>query len=185
MTRGYALLLACWALAGCQTVVTTNPIVPDSAAVADPRLLGTWLDSSRLVVTQGGPRDYLIAERGTRNDSVVVYRGRLGRQGPRWLLDVSPSQSGVEDLLIPGHMLFVLEFGDQEVRFLVPRADSLQRHLEDGRLRLPFLTLDLTLTKLHDIVVTASTQQLTSSLSGYLARPGVLDTVVLQRLRDR
>lgn len=178
MIGRYALILACWALAGCQTVVSTNPILPDSAAVADPRLLGTWLnvsDSSRAVVTLAGARDYLIALT-ERNDS-AVFRARLGRQGPRWVLDASPRESGVkDDWLIPGHVLAVLEFDDQQLRLLYPRGDSLKRHLDDGRLRLPYLTLAN-----GDIVLTASTQQLTSSLSGYLEWPGVLDTTVWRR----
>lgn len=178
MTRAHLPMLTCWALAGCQTVVSMNPIVPDSAAVADPRLVGRWLDpsdSSHIVVTLEGRSTYIVRAEGNRPEP--VWQAHLGRQGGWWLLDVSPRESGLKDLLIPAHLLFLVEFGDQQLRLLYPQGDSLARYLHDGRLSLPYHTLPQ-----GDIVLTASTQQLTSALVGYLERTGVLETLVLRPL---
>jgi hypothetical protein len=173
MSTKIAAALFCWcALSGCRTVVTVNPVVTDSTSIADPRMLGTWVsstDTASAVVTQQAPRQYLVYS--LDSDEAVLYHGRLGRLGNHLVLDLT-TREGLHDLMIPGHVMLVLEFGDRRVRLLYPQPDSLKRYLERGDLALPY-----TEVAKGDIVITATTEQLRTALTGYLDRPGVLDTI--------
>jgi hypothetical protein len=77
-----------------------------------------------------------------------------------------------DDLLIPGHILMILDVADDGVRVLSLDPDTLKHQLERGALALPFIEYAK-----GSVAITASTAQLRSALATYLARPGVLDTL--------
>jgi hypothetical protein len=80
-------------LVGCVTSV--NPIVRESSATWDPRLLGTGEEASgsdRVVISQASERMYAVEY--ASDGSVVHFGARLGSLGDRAILDLWPTSRG-------------------------------------------------------------------------------------------
>src|SRR5512143_942237 len=86
-----ASLLCCLLTTGC--VLSIDAVVPASDATFDPRLLGEWQgesDGERAVIARDSGGAYAIEytdEKGKRGS----FRARLGRLGPRLVLDIWPA----------------------------------------------------------------------------------------------
>jgi hypothetical protein len=125
---------------GC--VLTVDEAVPESEAVFDARLVGTWRGESddRAVVHPGDSLTYVIDYRDKNSD--VRLGGRLGRLGDRTVLDVWawPREGELpepyETLLIQGHLVLAIDVEPDSIRLAPVEPDSLMAAIGDGRLRL-------------------------------------------------
>ena len=172
---GVFALLACTVFSG-GCVLSSDTVVSESDAIFDPRLLGTWQDTSsgdRAIVSRTVAKGYAI-EYTDRAGKVARLEGRLGRLGTRLVLDLwaTPRETDVvdtyRDWLIPGHLLVALEVGDGEIRAAALEPDSLIPRLHSG---------DVPLTYLLDhgrVILNGRTAQLRASLGLYMQRSGAL-----------
>jgi hypothetical protein len=178
------LLLACVSLTGCQTIVSIDPVVPDSLAAVDPRLAGVWReadssDTSAFRLSRDTSSTYIYSETTARD---TILRVKLGRLGHRWVLDVSPNQDGIDDVFrVAGHILVVVDLNEDRMMLWKLKTDSVEQFLRDRRLPLSYLRVPG--GDGRDIVITAPMAELREAFARYVDLPGVLDTLVdLRRL---
>jgi hypothetical protein len=172
-----ALLGSAIVLSGC--VLSVEPVVPQSSATFDARLVGTWEEASgtdRAVVSRTAEGSYRIEY--TSGGKVATFAARLGQLGKRPVLDVWPERS-VSDpapdtgLLLPGHLLLALEADSDEIRVLALDPDSLLAALRAGKVRLTYRLPENRLSE-NRLILTSTTEQLRSALADYIARSGAL-----------
>lgn len=164
---------------GCEAVRSIEPVIPESEAIFEPALVGTWESGSeeQVVVARDGD-EYDLLFTGPRGD-VAEFDARLGYLGGRVVLEVSPAASerhgsDPSDESIPAsHMVFFLDLRADTLSIATLDADSALRMLNDGRLDLPFVAERR--QGAHDILLTATSDRLRSELSDYVNRPGVID----------
>jgi hypothetical protein len=163
-------------------VLSVDPVVSESRATFDPRLLGTWEEvsgSDRAVVSRAEENTYAIEYASA--GKVSRFEARLGRLGEQLVLDVWPTAPDSDEpehyagLLIPGHLLLTVGVGPDEVRTAFLDPDSLLGALRSRRVRL-----------VHErsqqrLILHGSTDQLRAALAAYLAHPGVLSAPVAWR----
>ena len=173
MLRLVSLPALVLALAGC--LVTLDAIVPESDAIFDPRLVGTWADvSSSDLAVISRISDHTYAIEYTSEGKVSRFQARLGSLGGRLVLDVwaTPGDGEVPDLyaeiMIAGHTLFVLDIGSDEVTSAAPELDSLMLHLRTEEPLLTYRLLD------DQLILHGTTEQLRAALGAYLASPVAL-----------
>lgn len=175
-TRGTAILLAV-GLNAC--VMSVEPVVTEADARFDARLVGRWTEedgTDSAVVTRGAGNDYRIAYTTEDNGAARTGRfdARLGQLGTRLVLDVWPAPADSEipapyaGAMIPGHQLFGVEIGADEVRLTTLDADSLGAAIDAGRVRLAATRTN------SQVVLRGSTEELRRALAHYLSRPGAL-----------
>lgn len=171
------------ALAGC--VVALDAIVPESDAMFDPRLVGTWeeVSGSDLAVISGAS-DHAYAIEHTSEGEISRFQARLGSLGGRLVLDVwaTPDDGEVPqlyaDIMVAGHTLFVLDIGSDEVSAAALDLDSLLNHLRSEQ-PFPHRQLD------EQLVLHGTTDQLRAALGTHLASPGILaEPSVWRRVRQ-
>jgi hypothetical protein len=169
---GAALGLAI-ALSAC--VLSVEPVVPESAATFDTRLLGAWQaddESDRAVISRAEGNTYAIEY--TSNHRVGRFEGRLGQLGKRVVLDVWPMPRDGEiaqpydDVLLPGHLPLALDVGTDEIRMSPIDHDALLVALNAGQVA---LTHGETKTQL---ILHGTTEQLRAALGPYLEHAGAL-----------
>ena len=190
-----AVLLAL-AMAGCGSVLTIAPVIADADAELDPRLYGRWLadDDTEIAIRAGngnayaieyGPVDGARAEAGGEPPAEPArFEGRLGRLGSRLVLDVRPVYTAPEPydaLLIPGHLLFVLDaVEDDRLVVLNLEINTVMTHLRGGDLDLPYTVEPPTWdpddeeSGPESVVIHGTPTELRAALERYLDRPGVL-----------
>lgn len=170
---GVALGLAVL-LCGCE-VLSVEPIVPESEATFDPRLLGDWADPDGSVFT---------VSRMQPERNVYLIGGellaRLGRIGEHLVLELSSRDESSHFLSVTAHRLLVLEIGPDELLVSLLDPDPLQEALAAGEVRLAHRRIDG-----RDLVLYDSATNVREQLTAYLARPGVLqEGVTFQRVTD-
>ena len=160
-------------LSGC--ALSINPVVSESEATFDPRLLGTWEDSSgsnRAFVTRATGNSYAIEY--ASDGRVGMFGARLGRLGERFILDVWPAPrdgdipAPYEGLTIAGHLLLILDIGPDELRVTTLNPDSLLGALRSDQVRLGYERSE------RQFILHGTTEELRSALGPYLARSAVL-----------
>ena len=162
------------ALTGC--VLSVDPVVPDDESTFDPRLLGRWeeVDGSDVAVLSSLD-DETYAIEYTVDEETSHFVARLGRLENRLILDVWPATPGDElpelytGLLIPGHLLLVLEFGDDEIRVSGLDRDVFVEALGAGQVQLGHESNE------DQLVLYGTTEELRAALGPYLSRPDALD----------
>jgi hypothetical protein len=156
-------------------VLSVYPVIPESGAIFDPRLLGTWEEaagSDRAVVSRAVENAYAIEY--TSEGKVSRFEARLGRLGERLVLDVSPAAPDSDQpqhyagLLLPGHMLLALDVRPDEVGVEALEPDSLLGALRSGQVRLVHQRSQ------ERLILQGTTEQLRAALGPYLGRSGVL-----------
>jgi len=161
-------------LTGC--VLTVDPVVPEDDATFDPRLLGRWEEvggSDVAVVSSGDDETYAIEY--SADGRISNFEARLGRLGDRLILDVWPASPGDElpehytGLLIPGHLLLVLDVGEDEIQLTGLDRDAFVEALRAGQVSLGHDSNDT------QVILYGTTEELRAVLGPYLSRPGVLD----------
>lgn len=173
MWKAILLFAVATALTGC--VVSVSPVVDEDHAVYEPWLEGTWEavgEPDRAVIARGPGASYTIEY--TSDDDVGRLRGRLGQLGDHLVLDVQPAPRSLPqpfaELLIPGHLLLVLErAGPDEVQLSLLDPEGVLAVLDTGGLALPYDSTESTL------VVQGSTEELRAALALLLERPESLD----------
>lgn len=167
-----AVILIAFVASGC--VLSVDPVVSESAATFDPRLLGAWQEvagSDRAVVSRGDGNSYRIAF--TSEGKTGRFQARLGRLGSRLVLDVQPApvESELEPYsaaLIAGHVLLALDLDSSAARTALLERDTLRAALAAHRLSLAH-------TDAKDrLVLRGTTNELRAGLTMYLGRSGAL-----------
>lgn len=185
MLKLVTLSALAFVLAGC--LVTLDAIVPESDAMFDPRLVGTWEEvsgSDIAVISQASDHTYAIEF--TSEGHVTRFQARLDSLGGRLILDVwaTPGDGEVPgpyaDLMVAGHTLFVLDIGSDEVTAAALEPDSLLTHLGTEQPLLEHRLLD------EQLVLHGTTDQLRTVLGAYLASSGTLaEPIVWRRVGER
>ena len=171
-------------MSGCP--LSIEPVVRESDATFDQRLLGTWAEvasSERAVISRAAENKYAIEY--TSNGKVGRFEARLGRLGDRLLLDVWPVPEETDlpapyaGLLVSGHLLLTLEIDAQEIRTSIINPSSLLTALSAGTVRLPH-------TRSRDrLLLHGTTEELRSTLGAFLARSGALAEPSIWRRAQR
>src|SRR5256885_8196445 len=126
-------VLALFAITGCG-FGSVSPIIPDDAAKADPKLIGTWRDSSSqegAVISWDGTTGYKILYT-ENNGKTAHFLAKLGTVGTRRVLDVSPDElpDDISDLykglLLPLHTPVFIDSVGTVLRFRMIDADSVK-----------------------------------------------------------
>jgi len=164
------------AIVGSACVLSVDPVVSESGAVFDARLLGTWSaesDSDRVSVTRLNETTYAIEY--TADGKRGRFEARLGKLGNRMVLDAwaVPGDSDVKepyrDMLIPGHMLLALGIGADTVSTAVLDHSALR-----SALGARVVTLAQVSSK-DQVILTGRTAELRAGLAGYVDRTGAWD----------
>lgn len=188
MSRSTAALALCFALTGC--VMSIKPAVPASEAVFEPRLVGTWIgrtesDSEYAVISGEPGQPYLIEYTG-RDGKSGRFLAYAGYVGTRLVLEVHPESatldrlhatSGYTGMLLPAHLVFVVEPGAEEMRSTGLNVDSVRAALNDGRLQCPYLDLGESAAGSKaspDVLLTGTTDQVRATLARAMTLPGAL-----------
>lgn len=160
-------------LNGC--VLSTNPVISESEATFDPRLLGSWEEisgSDRANISRSTAYNYLIEY--TTDGKTGTFEARLGSLGEHRVLDVwpAPRKGDLPDpyagMLLAGHLQLLLDIGADEVDLTPLDPDSLLTALQSKQVRLPYRQSEA------EFVLTGTTEELREGLGPYLARPGAL-----------
>lgn len=163
-------------LGGC--VLSGEPVVLESDATFDPRLLGVWKEvsgSDHAVVSRTTGNTYAIEYSGDGN--VGRFEARLGRLGDRLILDVWPTPGDKElpkpyaGLLVAGHWLLSLDVSSDEIRMSALEPDSFLVDLRAGKVRLAHRLIE------EKLILSGTTEELRSALGPCLARSGALAEV--------
>jgi hypothetical protein len=162
-------------LGGC--VLSVEAVIPESDAIFDSRLLGSWEEedgSDRIRITRDG-EEYAIEHSTKEFDGERItrtYGGRLGRLGEWTVLDVWPTREEERNshpMLLPGHLLVVVEFGSEGMTTAILEPDRMTEALEKGE-----LSLDFTRKEEDPPILRGSSEELRSALGSYIAKPGAL-----------
>jgi hypothetical protein len=175
IAMGFAVVLsAC--------VLSVEPVVLESGATFDPRLVGTWEEvsgSDHAVVSRAAGNTYVIEYSSDGN--VGRLQARLGRLGNRLVLDVWPAPRDKDlpppyaGLLVAGHLLLSLDVGRDEIRTAALEPDSLLAALRADKVRLAHRRSE------EELILYGTTEELRSALGPYLAHPGTLAEVCVWR----
>ncbi len=160
-------------LSGC--ALSINPIVSESEATFDPRLLGSWEEisgSDRATITRATGNTYAIEY--TSNGKIGRFEARLGWVGEQLVLDVLPApfKGDLPDpyagLLISAHLFLYLDIGSDEVAVATLDPDSLLEALRSDNVRLPYKHSE------SEFILHGTTEELHKALSPYFARSGAM-----------
>jgi hypothetical protein len=160
-------------LSGC--VLSVDPVISESDAAFDPRLIGIWEDvlgSDRAVVSRAAENTYTIEY--TSDGKVGRFEARLGRLLDRPVLDVWPAPRDNDlpepyaGLLVEGHLLLFLDFSPDEIRVAALEPDSLLAAFHAGQVRLAHRRSE------DQLILHGTTEELRSALDPYFTRSGAL-----------
>jgi hypothetical protein len=162
--------LAGFLLTGC--VVSVEPVIAESDAIFDQRLLGSWerLSSSDRA-TIGLAEDGTYSIDYTSDGVTREFAARLGRLGNRMVLDVWPvsmDETSHAAMMLSSHVIIAVEIGDDEVATSQMSPDALLAALERN---------ELTLVHTHNKdmpLLRGSTEELRAALGEYLLRADAL-----------
>ena len=172
LNPGIALGLAV-VLSGC--VLSVEPVILESGATFDPRLLGMWEEvsgSDHAVISRAAENTYAIEY--SSDGHVGGFEARLGRLGDRLVLDVWPTPSDKDlpqpyaGLLLAGHWLLSLDVSPDEIRTAALEPDSLLAALRAGKVRLAHRLSE------DELILHGTTEELRSALGRYFARSETL-----------
>lgn len=171
-TAALALAILCSAC-----VLSVEPVVSDSLAVFDARLLGTWAtesDSDRVSVARFDDKTYALEY--TSDGKTDRFQARLGRLGNRMVLDAWPVLAGsglseaYRDMLIPAHLILVLGIGPDTVLTALIDAGALRKALAAREVALDYVSSN------DRLILTGKTAELRAGLAPYIQRKGALDS---------
>jgi hypothetical protein len=160
-------------LSGC--TLSFEPVISESDATFDPRLLGMWEEvsgSDRAMVSRAAENIYAIEY--TCDGKVGRFEARLGRLGDRLVLDVWPAPRDLDlpepyaGLLVAGHLFLFIDVGPDEIRMATLEPDSLLVALQSGQVGLVYERSK------ERLILHGTTDQLHGVLAGYIGRSGVL-----------
>ncbi|MBE3143351.1 MAG: DUF4185 domain-containing protein [Planctomycetes bacterium] len=159
-------------LIGC--ALSINPVITESDAIFDARLLGNWKDissSDQASISRGTANSYEIEY--TSDGKTGRFEARLGHLGEHLILDVWPKlhigdlSDPYADMLIAGHLQLFLEVSDNEIAVATIDPDSLLSSLQSGKVKLPY-------EHSTEFILSGTTEELRENLGPYFANPTVL-----------
>jgi hypothetical protein len=168
-------------LIGCAPSI--YPIIPESNAIFDVRLLGNWKEissSDQASISHGTANSYEIEY--TSDGKTGRFGARLGYLGGHLILDVWPKprigdlSDPYADLLIAGHLQLFLEVSDNEIAVATIDPDSLLSALQSGKVKLPYKHLKEVdeITDKEEFILTGTTEELRENLGPYFEHSIVL-----------
>ena len=172
---GHVAILTCAITLGA-CVVSIDPIVEETGATFDERLLGAWDEvsgSDRACVSRASVSTYAIEYRS--DGEVFSLEGRLGELGGRSVLDIWPTPHDGElpdiyaELMVAGHLLVVVEIEPDEIQMAPLEPDLLLEGLRTEQPRLAYGQSE------DQLVLYGTTEELRAALGPYLTLPGALD----------
>jgi hypothetical protein len=171
-------------LTGC--VLSIEPVIPDDEAIVDSRLLGTWenaVESDAATLSMDGNAAYAIEY--SSSGKKALFGGHVGTIGERQILEVWPTpQKGdvlepYEGLVIPGRLIFVIEFDADDLHLTPLDVDTLYKAIEAGEVNLGYSGSE------GQLILFGNTNQLRAALAPYFRRTGILgERSVWKRVRD-
>lgn len=180
-----ALILVFAVLNGC--VVSVNPLVSESDAMLDSRLLGNWEQesgSNRAVVSSGENNTYVIEYTSDRKTG--RFEARLGKLGENLVLDVWPAPTESDQkwpdvgLLITGHLLLAVELDSDEVRSAQLDPDSMLAALRGNDVHLAHTESE------NQLVLHGPTEELRPALAAQMSlSDSMSDPVIWRRAKQR
>ena len=105
----------------------------------------------------------------------LSFEARLGRLGPRLVLDVRPAARESEPalteaaMLIRGHVLFVIDIAADSVRIAMLKPEALRSALMNKSVQMAHVD------DRDRLVLTGTSEELRRVLAGYMERSGALD----------
>lgn len=173
---GICSLVCLCLLTGCTVMGSVAPIVSESDALFDQRLVGTWAasdGSEAAAFTRDSASGYEIVYTDDQG-KVGRFEGRLGRVGGRLVLDMSPvtMELDVADVygafLLPLHTPIFIDSIGETLVWRVPEPDSLKALFgRSPRVAAHELRGDL-------IVLTAGSPEVRRVVADVARRPGFL-----------
>ncbi len=186
MWNASCILAASIALSGC--VLSVEPVVPESEATFDARLLGSWESvegSEHAVASRAGDAGYAIAYTDGEGKT-GHFQARLGLLGDNLILDVWPAlpeddMAGPDEgLLVKGHMPLALKLEADTVQVAELDSDVLLAAIRAGDVPLSYARSD------DRLILLDTTDALRRALTAYLERDGVLgETLTWRRMEGR
>jgi hypothetical protein len=178
-------------LIGC--ALSINPVITESDAIFDARLLGNWKDissSDQASISPGTANSYEIEY--TSDGKTGRFEARLGHLGEHLILDVWPKLHSGDlsdpyvDMLIAGHLQLFLEVSDNEIEVATIDPDSLLSALQSGKVKLPYKhsTDVIENTDKEELILTGTTEELRENLGPFFANPTVF-TKLKEKLHAR
>jgi hypothetical protein len=164
------LLIAVMVAAGASCVRSLQPLYEDDDLVFDARLIGSFTDSEGedlWTFEREGEKEYLLTCRTGDDEEAAVFRGRLGKLGGAFFLDLTPEKkSGGQPRntfmamhLIPAHTFWRVRFeGGLHLDPFSP--DWLKEAIASGRVMIAHYVAP------EEIILTAGTQELQALLAG-------------------
>jgi len=171
------------ALSGC--VVTVNPVISNSDATLDPRLLGSWEEqwgSDRAVVSRSATNTYAIEY--TSDNNTGRFEARLWNLGDRSVVDAWPVLSESDQkrpgdvLLVARHLLLDIDIGPDEIQVTPLNQKAMLDALDAGDVGLAYTKSG------NQLILHGKTEELRSALSAYLGRSGPLGKTEVWRRRE-
>lgn len=143
--------------------------IPDSQAVFDPTLVGTWitadLDTAILSASGAGYHITYAEHNGSRSELVA----RMGTLGSRSVLEVWPRFGDDDEGWPMGRLLMALTRSGDTLQTALVKVDSLRAAIASGAVRTPHLVHN------GDVILTGTTTEVSSALAAALSRAGMLD----------
>jgi hypothetical protein len=159
-------------LTGC--VVSVEPVIAESDAVFDERLLGSWEQpSSSDRATIGLAEDGTYSIDYTSQGVTRKFAARLGRLDNTIVLDVWPVSMDEEQtshavMMLPSHVIIAVEIGEDEIATSQISPEALLAALDRNE-------LSVVHTRNEDMpLLRGSSEELRAALGGYLLRPDAL-----------
>jgi len=186
-------------LGGCESVVSVEPVVPESEAILDARLVGTWEhpETGQWVIMPAGEGEAAYFVRGRPARKFYVRHeirelccpvsgklARLGRIGDTLVLELLPGEPAPGTLTLPGHFLVILEFVPEGLRFETLGGTDLYKFLRARQSDLGY-RLQPWNSSNTDLVLYDTTDRVRAELAEYLQQwDGLEDAPTLARVDD-
>jgi len=165
-----ALMLGDLAALAASCVRSLQPLYEDGDLVFEPRLVGSWTDEDgedSWTFERYDEKEYLLTCRTGEDREAAVFRGRLGKLGGAYFLDLTPEKKtggkpGNEFLalhLVPAHTFWRVRFEDG--LHLDPFSpDWLKEAIASGRVKTAHYAAP------EEIILTAGPKDLQALLAG-------------------
>jgi hypothetical protein len=166
-------LLAAVAIIALSCVRSLQPLFEDNDLVFENRLIGTWTDhdgEDAWTFERGDGKEYALTCRTSEDEAPALFRGRLGKLGGAFFLDLYPDKGNAvkprNDLfamhLVPAHTFWRVRF--EGGLCLDPFSqDWLKEGIRAGKIKIGHVETE------EEILLTADTIDLQKFLAGLAA----------------
>ena len=166
----WSCLLAVLAVTALSCIRSLQPLYEDKDLVFEPRLIGTWTDGEgedAWTFERAEGKEYFLTCRTSEDETAARFRGRLGKLGGAFFLDLYPDKGNAalprNDFLamhlVPAHTFWRVRFEDG--LHLDPfNADWLKEGIRAGRVKIAHVETS------EEILLTAAPPELQAFLAG-------------------